>query len=253
MEALLTTHNLTKDYSFGQVETVHVLKGIDLTINKGDYVAVMGPSGSGKTTLLNCLSGLDTPTTGTVTLAGCDLSTFSESRRTAMRLHQIGFVFQQPTFLATLNLLDNIILPGYLSGSPRPIAAARGRDLMVTMGISDLADRNTAQVSGGQLQRAAICRALINDPTVIFGDEPTGALNQTAARDVLHILDHINADGTTLILVTHDPRVAAHTRRVLVLTDGSFIAEQDLGPCFNLTDLPRREERLARWLLDIGV
>jgi len=252
MTDVLSATDLVKEYPVGQT-SAPVLRGIDRSIQAGDYIAIMGPSGSGKTTLLNCLSSLDAPTSGRVVLDGQELTAVSESERAAIRLRRIGFVFQHPTFLANLNLLDNIVLPGYLAGHPRADVAKRALELVEAMGVADLCERTITQASGGQLQRVAICRALINAPVVVFGDEPTGALNQATAREVLDILDRINKAGSTLVLVTHDPRVAAHATRVLVMSDGQFIAEQGLGPWSDASQLPRREEALSRWLLDIGI
>ena len=163
MTDVLSATDLVKEYPVGQT-SAPVLRGIDRSIQAGDYIAIMGPSGSGKTTLLNCLSSLDAPTSGRVVLDGQELTAVSESERAAIRLRRIGFVFQHPTFLANLNLLDNIVLPGYLAGHPRADVAKRALELVEAMGVADLCERTITQASGGQLQRVAICRALINAP-----------------------------------------------------------------------------------------
>ena len=207
-----------------------VLEGLDLDIEDGQFVAIMGPSGSGKSTLLHCLSGMDRPSGGSVLLGDTDIAALSERELAALRLSRFGFVFQQAHLLATLCLLDNIVLPGFLAAlRPRPQVEARGRELMERMGIAELADSNVNEVSGGQLQRAGICRALINEPGIVFADEPTGALNSATAAQILDLLGEINASGTTLVVVTHDARVAARADRVLLLVDGGVVEDLALG------------------------
>jgi putative ABC transport system ATP-binding protein len=243
---------LVKNYRAEQATPAPALRGVSLAVQAGDYIAIMGPSGCGKSTLLNCLSGLDSPTSGTVVFDGQELTGLPESKLAAMRLHRIGFVFQHPTFLPTLSVLDNIVLPGFLAGAPRAEVAARARGLAEATGIADLADRNISQVSGGQLQRAAICRALVNTPKIVFGDEPTGALNRTAAGEVLDLLSDTNRDGATIVLVTHDVRVAAHSSRVLAMVDGMIVSEQEFGPLGGPANLAEREEQLSLRLLEVG-
>ena len=205
-----------------------VLTDLDLDIEQGQFVAIMGPSGSGKSTLLHCLSGMDRPTDGSVLLGDTEMTTLSEKELAALRLTRFGFVFQQAHLMTTLCLLDNIVLPGFLAGlRPRPEITARGEELMESMGIADLAASGVTEVSGGQLQRAGICRALINDPGIVFADEPTGALNSTTALQILDLLGQVHASGTTLVMVTHDAQVAARADRVLVLVDGRI--EEDLA------------------------
>ncbi len=207
-----------------------VLDNLDLDIEQGQFVAIMGPSGSGKSTLLHCLSGMDRPTDGSVLLGDTEMTTLSEKELAALRLTRFGFVFQQAHLMATLCLLDNIVLPGFLAGlRPRPEVTARGEELMERMGIAELATSGVTEVSGGQLQRAGICRALINDPGIVFADEPTGALNSAAALQILDLLGQVHASGTTLVMVTHDARVAARADRVLVLVDGSIAEDLALG------------------------
>lgn len=217
---VLTARGVRK--SFGQGEArAEVLHGIDLEVADGEFLAIMGPSGSGKSTLLYCLSGMDAVTEGEVALGGHRITGLSQRALAAVRLTELGFVFQQVHLLRNLNILDNVILPG-VSATPREREAvvARARTLLERMGIADLADREITAASGGQLQRAAIARALINEPTIVFGDEPTGALNATAAREIMDLLAEVNADGCTVILVTHDVNVAVRAHRVVVLTDG---------------------------------
>ena len=207
-----------------------VLDNLDLDIEQGQFVAIMGPSGSGKSTLLHCLSGMDRPSAGSILLGDTEITSLSEKELAALRLTRFGFVFQQAHLMPTLCLLDNIVLPGYLAGlRPRPEITARGRSLMERMGIADLADNGVTEVSGGQLQRAGICRALINDPGIVFADEPTGALNSATALQILDLLGQVHASGTTLVMVTHDAQVAARADRVLVLVDGSIAEDLALG------------------------
>ena len=221
---ILEAIDITKDYDS------RVLHGLNVAIEAGSFVAIMGPSGSGKTTFLHILSGLDRPTGGTVKADGEELTGMKEKDLAALRLRRLGFVFQNPHLLRTLCLLDNIALPGFLAGDkPREEIVARARGLMASMGISELESSDVAEVSGGQLQRASICRALINDPEIVIGDEPTGALNSASAAQVLDIMGEIRARGTTVVLVTHDPMVAVRADRVLVLVDGKITDDVVLG------------------------
>ncbi len=221
-QPVLRAQHLSKSYRSP------VLRDLDVGIEPGQFVAIMGPSGSGKSTLLHCLSGMDRPTDGSVLLGDTEMTTLSEKELAALRLTRFGFVFQQAHLMATLCLLDNIVLPGFLAGlRPRPEITARGEELMESMGIADLAASGVTEVSGGQLQRAGICRALINDPGIVFADEPTGALNSTTALQILDLLGQVHASGTTLVMVTHDAQVAARADRVLVLVDGRI--EEDLA------------------------
>ena len=220
----LRARGLTKSYD------APVLKDLDLDIEDGQFIAIMGPSGSGKSTLLHCLSGMDRPSGGSVLLGDTDIAALSERELAALRLSRFGFVFQQAHLLATLCLLDNIVLPGFLAGlRPRREVEARGRGLMERMGISELAGSDITEVSGGQLQRAGICRALINEPGIVFADEPTGALNSATAAQILDLLGEVHTSGTTLVVVTHDAQVAARADRVLLLVDGGVVEDLALG------------------------
>ncbi|MDR1449481.1 MAG: ABC transporter ATP-binding protein [Propionibacteriaceae bacterium] len=253
MTPLLTATELAKDYQARAAMPVPALRNVSLAVQPGDCVTIMGPSGCGKTTLLNCLSGLDSPSSGTVVFDGQELTGLPEKTLAAIRLRRIGFVFQHPAFLPALSLLDNIVLPGFLAGSARAEVVARARRLAAATGIADLVDRNISQVSGGQLQRAAICRALVNNPVIVFGDEPTGALNRTAAAEVLGLLSDANRDGATIMLVTHDVRVAARSRRVLAMADGAIIAEHRFEPLSDSAGLGAREKQLSSWLPGVGL
>lgn len=229
-----------------------ILHGIDLHIDRGEAVAIMGPSGSGKSTLLYALSGMDTPTAGTVAFDGQELTELTQALLGRLRLARMGFVFQQPQLLKNLTLLDNIVLPGFAARiRPRHEVVIRARDLMRRAGVDHLADRDITQASGGQLQRVGICRALINDPTVVFADEPTGALDSAATDDVLRLLHTIHDDGTTLATVTHDPAVAAHAERVLAMRDGHIVGELVLGTVKpdDSDALAVRREQITAWLM----
>ena len=223
-QPVLRAQHLSKSYHSP------VLRDLDVGIEPGQFVAIMGPSGSGKSTLLHCLSGMDRPSAGSVLLGDTEITTMSEKELAALRLTRFGFVFQQAHLMTTLCLLDNIVLPGFLAGlRPRPEVTARGEELMERMGIAELAASSVTEVSGGQLQRAGICRALINDPGIVFADEPTGALNSATALQILDLLGQVHASGTTLVMVTHDAQVAVRADRVLVLVDGRIVEDLSLG------------------------
>ncbi|WP_439823179.1 ABC transporter ATP-binding protein [Paenibacillus borealis] len=250
MMHILETKGLNKTFSNGQGTQQPVLKEINLQIPQGEFTAVMGPSGSGKSTLLYTLSGMDTMTAGSVLFKGQEISALSETELAALRLHSMGFIFQQMHLLKNLNIRDNIILSAYRAKkTSRRAINARAADLMKRTGISALADRGITEVSGGQSQRVAICRALINQPDILFGDEPTGALNSKAAGEIMEILGEINRSGTTILLVTHDAKVAAGAERVLYMLDGRMASEHWLGKYHKEKgDLKQREEKLSSWL-----
>lgn len=246
--SILYTRDLSKSYN-----STSVLENLTLDISKGQFVAIMGPSGSGKSTLLHCLSGMDRPTSGSVFLDNADISVLSEKELAALRLTRFGFVFQQAHLMPTLNILDNIILPGYMAGlRPRSEIEKRGRSLMEGMGISAIADNSITEVSGGQLQRAGICRALINDPRIIFADEPTGALNSQTAAQILDLLGDIHASGATIVMVTHDTHVAARADRVIVLVDGAVEEDLILG-CYSRDHADARLSQVTHALRNHGV
>jgi putative ABC transport system ATP-binding protein len=256
MTILLESRDLNKRFVLGKKNEQHVLKDVDLQIEKGEFVAVMGPSGSGKSTLLYNISGMDRMTSGSVTLDGQELSELSEEALSDVRLTDMGFVFQHIHLLNNLSIFDNITLPAYLArNGSRAKINKRAAELMERVDIADLADNDITQASGGQLQRVGICRALINEPCIVFGDEPTGALNSKAAGEIMDLLTDINCSGTTILLVTHNVKVAARTERVLFMLDGRIIAEKRLGKYprnGNGRDGKAREEVLSSWLLEMG-
>jgi putative ABC transport system ATP-binding protein len=251
---ILETKGLNKTFVTGQGTPQTVLKDVHLQVSKGEFVAIMGPSGSGKSTLLYTISGMDRMTSGSVVFKGQDISGLSESELAELRLNQMGFIFQQMHLLKNLTIRDNIILSAYRAKIvSRRTINNRAAELMKKTGISALAERDITQVSGGQLQRAAICRSIINEPDILFGDEPTGALNSKAASEIMEILIDINQTGTTILLATHDAKIAAQAERVLYMLDGSIASEQWLGKFNRINgDLKEREEKLSAWLLKLG-
>jgi putative ABC transport system ATP-binding protein len=252
MKKIIISENLVKSFGQGD-EKRNVLDGVSVEINAGEFVAVMGPSGSGKSTLLFALSGMDGIDSGTVVFDGMDLSRLGDNELADIRRKKMGFVFQQPTLLRNLNVLDNIVLPSMRDGrkNARQISD-KARALMAKTDIGELEERDITQASGGQLQRVGICRALMNDPKIIFGDEPTGALNSTSANEIMALLADIHRTGTTILLVTHDVRVAAKTERVLFIFDGNIAGEFMAGTYDEtLDDLKSREESLTAWLAEM--
>ena len=198
-----------------------ILRDISYHIQEGDYIAIMGPSGSGKSTLLYSFSGMDSINEGQILFDGKNLTQMTEEELSALRLTTMGFVFQNAQMLKNLSILDNIILPGLVAGKEEPaVIRKRAVDYMKRMGIEGLADRDIREVSGGQLQRASICRAMVNCPKVLFMDEPTGALNSEATAEVLKIIQELNTEGMTIVLVTHDTNVARSAHKVVYIKDG---------------------------------
>lgn len=252
----LQVKNLCKTYIVNKRQN-SVLRNVNLTIEDGEMVAVMGPSGSGKTTLLYTVSGMDTPTAGNVDFFGKNLTDMKTDEMSDIRLNEMGFVFQQMYMLKNLSIYDNIILPAYQSGNgktskQRKQINDRAKMLMQKLGISEVADNDIHEVSGGQLQRACICRSMINNPKIIFADEPTGALNKQNSIEVMEELNGINADGTTVMLVTHDLKVAARCERVLYIEDGDIREEINLGKWSKTADDRTRERTLNDWLIKLG-
>jgi putative ABC transport system ATP-binding protein len=255
MNTLLETKGLNKHYLLGKGNEHPVLRDVNLTIRRGEFVSVMGPSGSGKTTLLYTISGMDRMSSGSVQFNGRELSKLSEEELSSLRLLEMGFVFQHIHLLKNLSIFDNIILSGYLAKSrSRGRVNRRATELMRKTGIHQLAKNDVNEASGGQLQRVGICRALINEPHIVFGDEPTGALNSAASDEILDLLSEINSGGTTIMLVTHDVKVAARSERVLCMIDGQITAEKQLGAYSGGSgEAKSREELLSSWLIEMGV
>ena len=251
MNTILEVKDLCKTYIVNKRQN-NVLRNVSFHIDKGEMVAVMGPSGSGKSTLLYAVSGMDKMTAGNVNFCGKNLQDMKENDLAKMRLDDMGFIFQQMYMMKNLSILDNIILPAVKSEkkkSSRKEIMKKGQELMHKLGISDIAENDINEVSGGQLQRACICRSMINDPDMIFADEPTGALNRTSSDEVMNELTKLNESGTTVMLVTHDAKVAAKCTRVLFIVDGNIKGEYNINRERSLRD---RERELNNWLLEMG-
>ncbi|MEH7226779.1 ABC transporter ATP-binding protein [Bacillus sp. JJ1566] len=252
MKKILIGDHIIKMFGEGN-EQRNVLDGVSVEINEGEFVTIMGPSGSGKSTLLFALSGTDNVDGGKVLFDGKDLSTCSENELSDIRRNNMGFVFQQPTMLKNLNIIDNIILPAMRDNRKNVTKISeKASSLMKRVGIAGLEKRDITQVSGGQLQRAGICRALMNGPEIIFGDEPTGALNSKSAQEIMDLFSEINAAGTAVMLVTHDAKVAARSERILFMRDGSIVNDLKL-PKYDRTDIDLRVEEVTAKMLEIGI
>ena len=254
MNTVLNVKDLCKTYIVNKRQN-NVLKNVNFTVSKGEMVAVMGPSGSGKSTLLYAVSGMDSITAGEVEFGGKNLAKMGEKELANLRLDEMGFIFQQMYMLKNLTVLDNIILPACQSGKikeSRKQTVARGQELMRKLDIIDIADNDINEVSGGQLQRACICRSMINAPKMIFADEPTGALNRTSSDEVMEELTKLNKEGTTIMLVTHDVKVAAKCSRVLYIVDGNIKGEYNLNKFGETTQLRERERVLNNWVMELG-
>jgi putative ABC transport system ATP-binding protein len=224
MSELVRLTEITKVYQGG---VTGALNGVSLTVEEGEFTAIMGPSGSGKSTLLNLVAGLDRPSSGSVTVAGTDLASLGEAGLARFRRDRIGFVFQFFHLLPNLTVLENVLIPAQLKG--RESAEAPARTLLVQLGIEELADRYPARLSGGQQQRVAIARALINQPTLLLADEPTGALDTKSGDQVMELLAEVHRQGQTIILVTHDAKLATrHAARVVSMMDGRVIDDARL-------------------------
>lgn len=236
----------------------NILSDIHFSMEKGEIVAIMGPSGSGKSTLLYQLSGMDTPDGGEVFFAGNNICTYSEDKRADVRLNKMGFVFQQMNMLQDLTIMDNIILPACQSQKAkkgRKKSEAMLKDeaaaLMKKVGIAGLENRRITEVSGGQLQRACICRAMMNHPELLFADEPTGALNKAASEEIMEEFVRLNREGMSVLIVTHDSKVASCCDRVLYMVDGRISGECVLGK-YEISQKYNREKRVSSWLEQHG-
>lgn len=251
MDKILKVKDLCKTYIADKRQN-NVLRNVSFEIEKGDMVAIMGPSGSGKSTLLYTVSGMDKSTSGSIVYNGRDITEMKQDELAAVRLDEMGFIFQQMYMMKNLTILDNILLPAFESRKGKESKeqkVERAKALMKKLAISEIADNDINEVSGGQLQRACICRSMINNPGILFADEPTGALNRSTSREVMDEIVRLNDSGTTVMMVTHDAGIAAKCKRVLYLVDGTIKGEYITDN--NLTQT-ERERSLNNWLMDLG-
>jgi len=228
MDNVLFTESLSKTYAADGIE-VDAVRNVDLAVAAGEFVSIMGPSGCGKSTLLHMLGGLDRPTAGAVWLRGERVDGLNEKGWALLRRRHIGFVFQFFNLIGNLTVADNVELPALLMGMPARQARARRQELLADLGIEDVAHQVPGRISGGQQQRVALARALVNGPAVLLADEPTGNLDSASAREVMDVIRRYHHAGQTIVLVTHDPRVAAAADRVIHMRDGAITDESRLG------------------------
>ena len=220
-EFVIDLKNIIRNFQLGS-QTVHVLKGIDLTIKKGEYVALMGPSGSGKSTLMNLLGCLDTPTSGSYMIANRDVSKMNDNQLADVRNKEIGFVFQTFNLIPRQTALQNVALPLVYAGEKKEQRISRAKKVLDEVGLSDRITHKPNQLSGGQRQRVAIARALVNSPSLILADEPTGNLDSSTSNEIMKLFEEIHKNGNTLIIVTHEEEIAQHANRIIRLKDGEI-------------------------------
>ena len=253
MGNILEVKDLCKTYVIDKRQN-NVLRNVSFDVEEGDMVAIMGPSGSGKSTLLYSVSGMDLATSGSVFFDGQDIMKLDKNTLAKKRLDEMGFIFQQMYMMKNLTILDNILLPAIESKKSKESRAekvSRAEALMRKLSIIEVADNDINEVSGGQLQRACICRSMINHPKLLFADEPTGALNRASSTEVMNELVRLNEEGTTIMMVTHDAKVASRCKRVFYILDGAIKGEYTAPQDEKLSDMDR-ERRLNNWLLDFG-
>lgn len=251
MTKVLQIKDLCKTYVVEKRQN-NVLKNVSFDVDDGEMVGIMGPSGSGKSTLLYSVSGMDRATSGQVLLEGKDITTLSEKELASVRLDDMGFIFQQMFMMKNLTIMDNILLPAIecsKSAETRKDKVARCEALMRKLGIIEIAGNDINEVSGGQLQRACICRSMVNNPKILFADEPTGALNRQSSAEVMDEICKLNQEGTTVLMVTHDAKVASRCSRVLYIADGNIRSEYRTPEGLSDRD---RERALNNWLLELG-
>lgn len=221
---LLSLEQVFKTYKVGDQE-IGALRGIDLFIEEGEYLSIMGPSGSGKSTLLQIMSLLDTPTSGAIRLKNMSVEKYSETQLAAVRNKEIGFVFQQFNLLAKTSAIENVALPLVYANVPPKERRERATKMLELVGLGDRLENTRAQLSGGQQQRVAIARALVNNPVILFADEPTGNLDSKSGEEVMGLFDTLHQEGKTIVLVTHEPDIAAHAKRQVVVKDGKILSD----------------------------
>ena len=216
---IIKTESLTKHYQVGS-ENVEALKGINLSVERGEFISIMGPSGSGKTTLMNIIGCLDTPTDGTYFLNNKSVSELSDDELAHIRNDEIGFVFQSFHLLARNSALENVMLPLKYAGENKKNAITRSNEALDKVGLSDRSSHSPSELSGGQQQRVAIARALVNKPSILFADEPTGNLDSKTGEDVMNLFKELNNNGQTIILITHEDSIARQSNRIITIMDG---------------------------------
>ena len=225
---ILKLEHIYKDYIQGKL-TVPVLKDVSLHVEEGEYVAIMGPSGSGKSTLMNIVGCLDRPTSGTYELAGEDVLSLNENKLADVRLNKIGFVFQNFQLLPRMTALDNVALPLVYAGVRKKARRERAREALIRVGLEERVSFTPTQLSGGQKQRVAIARAMVNKPKILLADEPTGALDSKSSAQVMDLFAQLNAEGVTVVMITHDPGIAGHAKRVVDIFDGEISQRKEAG------------------------
>ncbi len=225
---LIEVRDLVKVYRRGAVD-VPALRGVSFSVEEGEYVAIMGPSGSGKSTLMHILGCLLTPTSGVYRLKGVEVGSLSDEERAVLRREEIGFVFQRFNLLPRLTLLENVELPMLYAGVPARIRRERARSMLERVGLGHRLYHTPMEISGGEAQRVAIARALVNNPSILLADEPTGNLDTRTGASILTMFDELNREGRTVLLVTHDPEVARHARRILHIRDGEIVKDEVVG------------------------
>jgi putative ABC transport system ATP-binding protein len=234
---LIQIENITKVYQMGDIE-VHALRGVSLAIQEGEYLAIMGASGSGKSTLMNIIGLLDRPTSGSYRIRGREAGQLGKSKSADLRNREIGFVFQQFNLLPRIKARRQVELPIFYAGIPRRQGREMAQEALELVGLADRADHRPDELSGGQQQRVAIARALVNRPSLLLADEPTGALDSKTGAEVLDLVEQLHAEGLTVIMVTHDPQVAQRAERVITLSDGVIVSDEENG------------KKLARWVME---
>ena len=245
MRIVMSAKDLCKSYASEGLQN-HVLKNIDFDLYDGEFTVIMGSSGSGKSTLLYCLSGMDVATSGEIIYGDKNFGKLSEDQLAVLRRKDFGFVFQQMHLVANLTVFENIAVPGYLVSKPKNVHT-RAEELMGQIGILGLAKRLPSQISGGEQQRAAVARALINEPRILFADEPTGALNSKAGQETLDILTEFNRGGQTILMVTHDIKAALRATRLIYIKDGKLSGEMEMG-AYSGDNIGARESQIIAWL-----
>ncbi len=249
-EVVIKTEKLSKSFSVGGKQQ-HIIKNLDLEIYKGDFTVIMGSSGAGKSTLLYTLSGMDKPSLGRIVYCGEDITGMNDDKLAVFRRKHCGFVFQQIHLVDSMSVMDNAISTGMLTGQKQKALKEKALELFGRIGIGEeLTKKFPAQLSGGEAQRCAVVRALINDPDIVFADEPTGALNSAGVKAVLDVLTDINDSGQSVVMVTHDIKSARRGNRIIYLQDGGIMGECELGKYVSGDDT--RHEKIRRFLEDMG-